>query len=97
MTLVAAVHRHVLAASLGVVVLSLGAGFLYAVTSVLQHGAMRVIPTEKSMRPSLLLDQGTVRRVRIYALLRRAEAPNPPIGSRGAHATEACSVSKWRR
>ena len=56
MTLVAAVHRHVLAASLGVVVLSLGAGFLYAVTSVLQHGAMRVIPTEKSMRPSLLLD-----------------------------------------
>ena len=49
-------HPHALAASLGVVALSLGAALLYAVTSVLQHGAMRSIPSERSMRPRLLVD-----------------------------------------
>jgi len=53
---VTAHHHHALAASFGVVVLSLGAAFLYAVTSVLQHGAMRTIPSERSMRPRLLVD-----------------------------------------
>ena len=50
------VHRHVLATHFTVVALSLGAAFLYALTSVLQHGALRVIPHERSMRPRLLID-----------------------------------------
>jgi drug/metabolite transporter (DMT)-like permease len=56
-TIALVVHHHrVQATDLAVVALSLGAGFLYALTSVLQHGAMRGIPSERSMRPALLLD-----------------------------------------
>ena len=53
---VVVLHHHVRAASLAVVALSLGAAFLYALTSVLQHGAMRTIPSHRSMRPTLLVD-----------------------------------------
>ena len=52
-------HQHfhrVLATHFTVVVLTLGAAFLYAVTSVMQHHAVRVIPAERSMRPRMLLD-----------------------------------------
>lgn len=50
-------HLHrVLATQFTVVALSLAAAFLYALTSVLQHRAMRVIPHERSMRPRMLLD-----------------------------------------
>jgi drug/metabolite transporter (DMT)-like permease len=48
-------HR-VLATHFTVVALSLAAAFLYALTSVLQHSAMRVIPAERSMRPRMLID-----------------------------------------
>jgi len=51
-----ALRHHPLAASFAVVALSLGSAFLYALTSVLQHGAMRTVPTERAMRPALLLD-----------------------------------------
>jgi drug/metabolite transporter (DMT)-like permease len=59
--LTGAVFRHhhlhrVLAAQFTVVALSLGAAFFYALTSVMQHGAMRVIPAERSMRPRMLVD-----------------------------------------
>lgn len=36
-------------------VLALGAAFLYAVTSVLQHSAAATVPPERSLRPGLLL------------------------------------------
>lgn len=50
-------HLHrVLATHFTVVALTLGAAFLYALTSVLQHRAMRGIPRERSMRPRMLLD-----------------------------------------
>jgi len=50
------VRHHVLGVRLDVVGLSLGAAFLYALTSVLQHRAMLGIPSERSMRPRLLVD-----------------------------------------
>lgn len=56
MTAAVALRHHPLAASFAVVALSLGAAFLYALTSVLQHGAMRTVSTERAMRPALLLD-----------------------------------------
>jgi len=50
-------HFHrVLATQSTVLALSLAAAFLYALTSVLQHSAMRVIPAERSMRPRMLID-----------------------------------------
>jgi hypothetical protein len=49
----AAAH-HVVAARFGVVALSLAAAFLYAVTSVLQHGATQALPRGRLLRPSLL-------------------------------------------
>jgi drug/metabolite transporter (DMT)-like permease len=56
MTVAVVLHRHVLATHFTVVALSLGSAFLYALTSVLQHRAMRMIPSERSMRPKMLLD-----------------------------------------
>ena len=55
MTVAVVIQRVAVGPHLATVVLSLGAAFLYALTSVLQHGAMRMIPSERSMRPSLLL------------------------------------------
>jgi hypothetical protein len=49
-----AAGHHVLAARFGVVALSLAAAFLYAVTSVLQHGATQAVPSGRLLRPSLL-------------------------------------------
>lgn len=57
----AAAH-HAVAARFGVVALSLAAAFLYAVTSVLQHGAAQAVPAGQALRPGLL--SGLVRQPR---------------------------------
>src|SRR5690349_16881956 len=51
-----AVHHHHVAVSAEVVAMSLGAAFLYALTSVLQHRAVAHIPEGRMMRLALLWD-----------------------------------------